>query len=66
MVDVSNLTHFFDQLNKKYQIKIEYPTTHVTLYTIEKSQKSFTTAAVKSGTVTLCLRAISLVQTRLT
>ncbi|MCX6752693.1 MAG: hypothetical protein NTZ87_04330 [Candidatus Nomurabacteria bacterium] len=32
---VSNLDKFFDFINKKYKLKIEYPPTHVTLYTLE-------------------------------
>jgi hypothetical protein len=35
MCDVSNLTKFFDYINKKYNTRIEYPPTHVTLYTLQ-------------------------------
>jgi len=30
--EVSNLPKFFEIINKKYGLKIEYPPTHVTLY----------------------------------
>lgn len=33
MCKVSNLDKFFDLINKKYELEIEYPPTHVTLYT---------------------------------
>lgn len=35
MCDVSNLDKFFDLINKKYNITLEYPPTHVTLYTLQ-------------------------------
>ena len=35
MCKVSNLDKFFEIINKKYGLKIEYPPTHVTLYTLE-------------------------------
>lgn len=35
MCGVSNLDSFFDFLNKKYNLKLEYPPTHVTLYTLQ-------------------------------
>jgi len=34
MCDVSNLDKFFDLINNKYGLKLEYPPTHVTLYTL--------------------------------
>jgi hypothetical protein len=34
MCKVTNLDKFFDLINKKYGLKIEYPPTHVTLYTL--------------------------------
>ncbi len=33
MCEVLNLNTFFDLINKKYSLEIEYPPTHVTLYT---------------------------------
>lgn len=35
MCEISNLPKFFEILNKKYGLQVEYPPTHVTLYTIE-------------------------------
>lgn len=35
MCKVSNLDKFFELINKKYKLNIEYPPTHVTLYTLE-------------------------------
>jgi hypothetical protein len=34
MCEVSNLKNFFDFVNKKYGLNIEYPPTHITLYTL--------------------------------
>jgi len=34
MCDISNLDRFFDFINQKYGLNIEYPPTHVTLYTL--------------------------------
>ncbi|MFA6251113.1 MAG: hypothetical protein WC603_00575 [Candidatus Paceibacterota bacterium] len=34
MCDVPNLNKFFDLINKKYGLNIEYPPLHVTLYTL--------------------------------
>ena len=34
MCDVSNLDTFFDLINTKYSLNVEYPPTHVTLYTL--------------------------------
>lgn len=34
MCDISNLNKFFELLNRKYKLEIEYPPTHVTLYTL--------------------------------
>ena len=36
MCKVSNLDKFFNILNKKYNLTIEYPPIHITLYTITK------------------------------
>lgn len=35
MCDVSNLEKFFTQMNEKYGLCVEYPPTHVTLYTLQ-------------------------------
>lgn len=35
MCDVSNLDKFFELINKKYNLQIEYPPTHVTLYALQ-------------------------------
>jgi len=35
MCDISNLDKFFDLINKKYSLHLEYPPTHVTLYTLQ-------------------------------
>ena len=32
MCEISNLRQFFEQINSKYRLSIEYPPTHVTLY----------------------------------
>lgn len=34
MCDVSNLAEFFDQINKKYNLHLENPPTHITLYVL--------------------------------
>lgn len=43
MVDVSNLDKFFALLNKKYNLQLEYPPTHVTLYTLQPDVGIFMT-----------------------
>lgn len=43
MCDVSNLNKFFDILNQKYSLNLEYPPTHVTLYTLQKNVGIFLT-----------------------
>ena len=35
MCEISNLAPFIDFLNKKYSLKLEYPPTHVTLFTLQ-------------------------------
>ena len=40
---VSNLDKFFELINKKYELDIEYPPTHVTLYTPEGKPGIFLT-----------------------
>lgn len=41
MCDVSNLDKFFTLINKKYGLKLEYPPTHVTLYTLPEQRGIF-------------------------
>lgn len=43
--NVSNLEKFFEIINKKYGLKIEYPPMHVTLYTLEGKPGIFLTDA---------------------
>ena len=38
MCEILNINNFFDQINKKYKLEIEYPTTHITLYNTLKNQ----------------------------
>ncbi|MFA6554184.1 MAG: hypothetical protein WCS89_01620 [Candidatus Paceibacterota bacterium] len=35
MCDISNLREFFDLVNKKYNLNVEYQPTHVTVYTLQ-------------------------------
>ncbi len=43
MCDISNLNNFFEFINKKYNLAIEYPPAHITLYTSEKDKGIFLT-----------------------
>lgn len=43
MCDISNLDKFFDLINQKYSLKLEYPPTHVTLYTLQPNVGIFLT-----------------------
>ncbi|MBI2003426.1 MAG: hypothetical protein HYS78_00375 [Parcubacteria group bacterium] len=43
MCDVSNLDRFFQIINQKYGLKIEYPPTHVTIYTLQPDKGIFIT-----------------------
>jgi hypothetical protein len=43
MCEISNLNKFFDLLNKKYGLSIEYPPTHSTLYTLPNKLGIFLT-----------------------
>ena len=45
MCKISNLNEFFEILNRKYGLDIEYPPTHVTLYTLESKPGIFLTDA---------------------
>lgn len=38
MCEVSNIKFFFDLINKKYNLDIKYPTTHVTLFNTQKGK----------------------------
>lgn len=35
MCDISNLKEFFELMNKKYNLNVEYQPTHVTIYTLQ-------------------------------
>lgn len=41
MADVSNLNKFFDLVNNKYNLQLEYQPTHVTLYTLQPDKGIF-------------------------
>lgn len=43
MCKISNLNNFFDFINNKYNLNLEYPPTHVTLYTLESRNGIFLT-----------------------
>jgi hypothetical protein len=43
MCKISNLNKFFDIINKKFGLKIEYPPTHATLYTLPNKLGIFLT-----------------------
>lgn len=43
MCDISNLNKFFDLVNQKYGLNLEYPPTHVTLYTLQPDVGIFLT-----------------------
>lgn len=43
MCDISNLDKFFDHLNTVYNLKLEYPPTHATLYTLQPNVGIFMT-----------------------
>jgi hypothetical protein len=45
MCEIANLNKFFDLLNKKYDLELEYPPTHVTLYTLKLDEGIFLTDA---------------------
>lgn len=45
MCDVSNINKFFDLINEKYKLNLEYPPTHVTLYTLQPDSGIFVTDA---------------------
>lgn len=45
MVEVSNLADFFALLNKKYHLDLEYPPTHITLYTLQPNVGIFMTTS---------------------
>ncbi len=41
MCDMTNLDNFFKLMNKKYGFEVEYPPTHVTLYTLPQNAGIF-------------------------
>jgi hypothetical protein len=41
MCEVSNLQSFFDLLNTRYNLRLEYPTTHITLFTLQPNAGIF-------------------------
>ncbi len=41
MCKISNLDSFFDSINKKYNLAIENPPTHITLYTLQEDKGIF-------------------------
>jgi hypothetical protein len=43
MCDIKNLDNFFAFLNNKYKLNLEYPPTHVTLYTLQPNLGIFLT-----------------------
>jgi hypothetical protein len=43
MCDISNLNKFFDLISEKYNLDLEYPPTHVTLYTLQPDKGVFLT-----------------------
>lgn len=43
MCDISNLNKFFDFINEKYNLKVGYQTTHITLYTLDGERGIFLT-----------------------
>lgn len=43
MCSVSNLNTFFERLNAKYDLHVEYPPTHVTLHTFQRDRGIFLT-----------------------
>lgn len=43
MCDASNLDTFFDSINQKYGLQLEYPPTHVTIYTLQPNVGIFLT-----------------------
>lgn len=45
MCDISNLDEFFKFMNKKYNLNVEYPPTHITLYTLQLDKGIFITDA---------------------
>lgn len=43
MCDISNLDKFSEYMNRKYGLTVEYPPTHVTLYTLQPDKGIFLT-----------------------
>lgn len=38
MVSVKNLNAFYDKINSEFNLSLEYPPTHISLYTLEKNK----------------------------
>jgi hypothetical protein len=57
MCEISNLNKFFDLLNNKYQLGIEYPPTHVTLYTLQLDKGIFLTTSEDIEELTKIVKA---------
>lgn len=56
MCDVSNLDKFFDLINEKYDLQLEYPPTHVTLYTLQPDKGIFLTDSKDIETMTKSIK----------
>ena len=52
MCDISSLNHFFDLINEKYGLQVEYPPTHATLYTLQQDKGIFLTDSKDIETMT--------------
>lgn len=52
MCDVSNLNKFFDLINERYDLQLEYPPIHVTLYTLQLDEGIFLTDTKDIETMT--------------
>jgi hypothetical protein len=56
MCDISNLNKFFDFINEKYNLQVEYPPTHVTLYTLQQDIGIFLTDSKDIKTMTKSIK----------
>ena len=57
MCDISNLNKFFDLINQKYSLRLEYPPTHITLYTLQPNIGIFLTDASDLNRLTKMIKA---------
>jgi len=57
MCDVSNLKEFFTLINTKYGVHLEYPPTHVTLYTLQLNVGIYVTDTADLATKTEAIPA---------